>query len=67
MLGGATFRERLEDAVSAADAASGELSSAFLGGSMGLDAFVDAYVDARTRHHGLDLKLQAAEAVLGQQ
>lgn len=67
VLGSATFRERLEDAVSAADAASSELSGAFLGGGMGLDAFVEAYIDARTRHHALDLKLQAAEGVLGTQ
>ncbi|KAI8466106.1 MAG: hypothetical protein J3K34DRAFT_434742 [Monoraphidium minutum] len=64
LLGGPVFRERLEDAVSEADAASGAVSSAFLGGQLPLEAFVEQYVEARSRHHALDLKRQAAEGVL---
>lgn len=64
LLGGPVFRERLEDAVSEADAASSALSTAFLGGQVPLDQFVDEYVELRARHHVLDLKRQAAEHVL---
>jgi len=60
------FRERLEDAVSEADATSSALSAAFLGGQLPLEHFVEQYVELRTRHHALDLKRQAAEHVLGQ-
>jgi hypothetical protein len=64
VLGGAKFRERLEDAVSEADAASSALSAAFLDGTLPLDAFVDQYLGARARYHALDLKRQAAEVAL---
>jgi hypothetical protein len=64
VLGGPLFRERLEDAVSAADAASGAVSAAFLAGTLPLEQFAEQYVDARAAHHALDLKRQAAEAVL---
>lgn len=64
VLGGPLFRERLEDAVSAADTASSSLSAAFLAGGLPLEQFVEGYVDARMAHHALDLKRQAAEAVL---
>ncbi|GBF95927.1 hypothetical protein Rsub_08050 [Raphidocelis subcapitata] len=64
VLGGPLFRERLEDAVSEADAASAALGAAFLAGQLPLEQFLEQYVDARARHHALDLKRQAAEAVL---
>lgn len=60
-LGPAVLREALEDAVSEADAASSALATAFLGGSLAAEGFVEQYVEARTRHHTLDLKRQAAE------
>jgi hypothetical protein len=66
VLGGPLFRERLEDAVSAADAASTAISAAFLAGSLPIDQFAEQYVAARATHHALDLKRQAAEHVLGQ-
>ena len=64
LLGGARFRERLEDAVSEADAASSAVSTAFLTGQLPLDQFVEQYVELRSRHHALDLKRQAAEHIL---
>ncbi|KIZ07730.1 subunit of the ESCRT-I complex [Monoraphidium neglectum] len=67
VLGGPLFRERLEDAVSEADAASSAVSTAFLLGQVPLDQFVEQYVELRARHHALDLKRQAAEQVLRSQ
>ena len=64
VLGGAVFRERLEDAVSEADAVSGTVSAAFLGAQLPLEQFVEQYVELRARHHALDLKRQAAEHLL---
>jgi hypothetical protein len=64
VLGGPLFRERLEDAVCEADSASGALGAAFLAGQLPLEQFLEQYVEARAQHHALDLKRQAAEAVL---
>ena len=65
VLGGPQFRERLENAVSKADSSSAALSAAFLAGKLPLEVFTEQYIEARTRHHTLDLKRQAAEQVLG--
>ena len=64
VLGAPRFRERLEDAVCAADAGSSALSAAFLGGDLPLEGFVEQYVAARAQHHALDLKRVAAEHAL---
>jgi len=58
------WKEKLEDAVSEADAASGTLASSFLAGEALLEDFLRQYVEVRTRHHVLDLKRQAAEHLL---
>ncbi|KAF8066376.1 VPS37-2 [Scenedesmus sp. PABB004] len=64
VMGGVVWRERLEEAVSASDAASGALAADFLAGDLPLDDFVGKHVEARIAHHALDLKRQAAEALL---
>lgn len=63
-LGSVVWREKLEEAVSAADSASGAVASDFMNGDMSLDDFVKKHVELRTQHHVLDLKRQAAEQLL---
>jgi hypothetical protein len=58
------WREKLEDAVSEADAASSAVASRFLAGALPLDQFVLEYVELRAKHHVVDLKRQAAEQLL---
>lgn len=64
-MGGVVWREKLEEAVSAADSASGALKADFLSGQLPLEEFVRQHLAARTQHHVLDLKRQAAEQLLG--
>lgn len=63
-MGSVVWREKLEEAVSAADAASSALVSDFMSGNVPLDQFVQKHVDMRLTHHVLDLKRQAAETLL---
>eukprot|EP00878_Enallax_costatus_P042857 GHUV01050356.1.p1 GENE.GHUV01050356.1~~GHUV01050356.1.p1 ORF type:complete len:137 (+),score=43.48 GHUV01050356.1:714-1124(+) len=63
-LGGVVWREKLEEAVSAADSASAAVANDFMAGGMSLDDFVKQHVELRTQHHVLDLKRQAAEQLL---
>lgn len=63
-MGGVVWREKLEEAVSASDAASSTLVADFLAGALPLDAFVGQHVELRSQHHVLDLKRQAAETLL---
>lgn len=63
-MGSVVWREKLEEAVSAADATSSALVTDFLSGDVPLEQFVKQHVDLRTNHHVLDLKRQAAETLL---
>jgi ESCRT-I complex subunit VPS37 len=63
-MGSVVWREKLEEAVSAADAASSALTADFMSGSVTLDQFIQKHVDMRINHHSLDLKRQAAETLL---
>jgi hypothetical protein len=63
-MGSVVWREKLEEAVSAADAASSTLVADFMSGDVPLDQFVQKHVDMRLNHHALDLKRQAAETLL---
>lgn len=63
-MGSVVWREKLEEAVSAADATSSALVSDFMSGDVPLDQFVQKHVDMRVNHHVLDLKRQAAETLL---
>jgi hypothetical protein len=63
-VGGTVWREKLEEAVSAADSASAAVKADFLAGDMLLEDFVRRHVELRTKHHVLDLKRQAAEQLL---
>eukprot|EP00775_Hariotina_reticulata_P011542 gene11542-11685_t len=63
-VGGTVWREKLEEAVSAADSASAAVKADFLAGDMSLEDFVRRHVELRTKHHILDLKRQAAEQLL---
>lgn len=63
-MGSVVWREKLEEAVSAADATSSALVSDFMSGDVPLDQFVQKHVDMRVDHHVLDLKRQAAETLL---
>lgn len=63
-MGSVVWREKLEEAVSAADAASSALVSDFMSGAVPLEQFIQKHVDMRLNHHALDLKRQAAEALL---
>lgn len=63
-MGSVVWREKLEEAVSAADAASSALTADFMSGSVTLDQFIQKHVDMRINHHALDLKRQAAETLL---
>ena len=63
-MGSVVWREKLEEAVSAADAASSALVSDFMAGSVPLDQFIQKHVDMQLNHHALDLKRQAAETLL---
>jgi hypothetical protein len=63
-MGSVVWREKLEEAVSATDAASSALVSDFTSGDVPLELFVQQHVEQRTQHHVLDLKRQAAEALL---
>lgn len=60
-LGGVVWREKLEEAVSAADSASAAVAGDFMNGDMSLDDFVKQHLELRMQHHILDLKRQAAE------
>ena len=63
-MGSVVWREKLEEAVSAADAASSALVADFMSGDTTLEQFVKQHVEQRTQHHVLDLKRQAAETLL---
>jgi hypothetical protein len=63
-MGSVVWREKLEEAVSAADAASSALVADFMSNDVPLDQFVQKHVDMRLNHHALDLKRQAAETLL---
>lgn len=63
-MGGVVWREKLEEAVSAADASSSALVSDFMAGDVPLEGFVSKHVEQRIQHHVLDLKRQAAETLL---
>lgn len=63
-MGSVVWREKLEEAVSAADAASSALVSDYMSGDVVLDQFVQKHVEQRIQHHVLDLKRQAAETLL---
>lgn len=63
-MGGVVWREKLEEAVSAADSASAALTADFLRSDVPLEDFVSQHVELRTQHHVLDLKRQAAESLL---
>lgn len=63
-LGGVVWREKLEEAVSAADTASAAVANDFMSGDLLLEQFVRQHVELRTQHHVLDLKRQAAEHLL---
>lgn len=63
-MGSVVWREKLEEAVSAADAASSTLVADFMSGDVPLDQFLQKHVDMRLNHHALDLKRQAAETLL---
>jgi hypothetical protein len=63
-MGGVVWREKLEEAVSAADSASSALTADFMAGDVGLEEFVNQHLELRMQHHVLDLKRQAAEALL---
>lgn len=63
-MGGVVWREKLEEAVSATDAAASALCADFMAGDLPLDGFVQQYTEQRAKHHGLDLKRQAAETLL---
>jgi len=63
-MGSVVWREKLEEAVSAADATWSALVTDFLSGDVALEQFVKQHVDLRTNHHVLDLKRQAAETLL---
>lgn len=63
-MGGVVWREKLEEAVSAADSASSALAADFMAGDVALEEFVQQHLELRMQHHVLDLKRQAAEALL---
>lgn len=63
-LGGVVWREKLEEAVSAADSQSAAVAADFMNGDVSLDQFIKQHVELRTQHHILDLKRQAAEQLL---
>lgn len=62
-MGSVVWREKLEEAVSATDAASSALVSDFMAGDTTLEQFIKQHVEQRTQHHVLDLKRQAAETL----
>jgi hypothetical protein len=63
-MGGVVWREKLEEAVSAADSAASALTADFISGDVALEDFVNQHLELRMQHHALDLKRQAAEALL---
>jgi hypothetical protein len=63
-VGGVVWREKLEEAVSAADSAASALTADFMSGDVALEEFVNQHLELRMQHHALDLKRQAAEALL---